>query len=256
MRPCRAPYRLSPAQLRVISKCKYAKESLALVGLQLRRLVGFRPQPVASVQLEHCAQVDGVVPAVSHSVAVLLSRVLARRPHRAHQRGVAADGLGEAQDPVAEGRAVLPGSLLVGVAAGDSEGRLAVDEVQAGFRDDDLVVLQLEAALSERLALTVLPLQLARHTLSFVVASWKKQEEKSCYSLETLRFLFPQGVNTEVDDKQLCYQGSGMTAGLKPMSNYCNNFPIVLLTNMILKQKPKLENYTSGRKSLKGSFES
>lgn len=63
-------------------------------------------------------------------------------------------------------------TLLVAVVAGDSERRLAVDEVEACLWDDDLVVHQSEAALSERLALTVLPLQLGRR-LGVIVTTWK-----------------------------------------------------------------------------------
>lgn len=162
----------------VISKCKHTKESLALVGLQLWQLVGFRPQFVSSVQLKHCAQIDGVVPALPVPVAVLLSGALARRPHRAHQGGFAAYGVWVAPDPVAQRCEVFSRPLLVAIAAGDPERRLAVDEVEAGLRDDDLVVHQSEAALSERLALTVLPLQLVFQTLVVVVATWKQSEKK------------------------------------------------------------------------------
>lgn len=164
---------LHPLCLGVISKCKHTKESFALVGLQLWQLVGLRPQSVSSVQLKHCTQINGVVPALSASVAALQSCVLARWPHRAHQRGFATYGVWVAPDPVAERREPFSRSLLVAIAAGDSERRLAVDEVEAGFWDNDLVVHQLEAALSERLALTVLPLQLVFKTLAFFVATCK-----------------------------------------------------------------------------------
>jgi len=50
--------------------------------------------------------------------------------------------------------------LVLVVAAGHSERRLAVDEVEAGFWDDYSVILQVEATLSEGLALAVTPLQL------------------------------------------------------------------------------------------------
>lgn len=74
---------------------------------------------------------------------------------------------------MAERREAFSRSLLVAIAAGDSERRLAVDEVEAGFWDNDLVVHQLEAALCERLALTVLPLQLVFKALAFSVATCK-----------------------------------------------------------------------------------
>lgn len=50
--------------------------------------------------------------------------------------------------------------IFVSIPADHSEGRLAVDEVQASVWDDDFVGLQLEAALSKRLALTIPPLQM------------------------------------------------------------------------------------------------
>lgn len=52
-------------------------------------------------------------------------------------------------------------SLLITIVAGDDERRLAVHEVEAGFRDDDLVFVQLQATLSERLVSVALPLQLS-----------------------------------------------------------------------------------------------
>lgn len=50
--------------------------------------------------------------------------------------------------------------IVVAIPADHPEGCLAVDEVQAGVWDDDFVGLQLEVALSERLALTIPPLQM------------------------------------------------------------------------------------------------
>lgn len=80
--------------------------------------------------------------------------------------------------------------LVVAIAAGDSERRLAVDEVEAGLRDNDLVVLQLEATLSKCLALTASPLQLVlRSLVVFFVATWKYSKRKRRYSLETLWFV-------------------------------------------------------------------
>lgn len=63
-----------------------------------------------------------------------------------------------APDAVAERRGLV---FTAAAAAGDAEGRLAVDEVQAALGDDDLVVLQLQVALGEGLTLAGQPLQLA-----------------------------------------------------------------------------------------------
>lgn len=54
--------------------------------------------------------------------------------------------------------------------AGHSERSLAVNKVQAGFGNDDGVVVELEATLSERLALTIPPLQLLFSVLSIEAA--------------------------------------------------------------------------------------
>ena len=62
--------------------------------------------------------------------------------------------------------------------AGHPERRLAVDEVQARLRDDDLVALEPEAALGERLAYAAPPLQLRRELAFFIVAAWKRGKEK------------------------------------------------------------------------------
>lgn len=61
-----------------LSKCKHAEESLSVVGVQLRQLVGLRPQFVSLVQVKHCPQVNGGVPAMFPSAAPLWSRVLTR----------------------------------------------------------------------------------------------------------------------------------------------------------------------------------
>lgn len=47
------------------SKCKHTKEGLPLLGLQLSELVGLRPKPVSSVQVEDGPQVDGAVAAAA-----------------------------------------------------------------------------------------------------------------------------------------------------------------------------------------------
>lgn len=154
--------RLSLAHL----KCKHAKEGLALLPLHFGQLVGLRAQRVALPQLEHGAQVDGVVPAVAGRLAALRPPgALTRRPHAADQRHPAPHGVGVAPYAVAERRRL--GVAAVG-AAGDAVGRLAVDEVQAALGDDDLVVEQLEAPLGEGLALGAQPLQLTDLRIPFV----------------------------------------------------------------------------------------
>lgn len=154
----------------VVLKCKHAEERLALVRVQLGQLVGLSPQSVPFFQLEDGAQVNGVVPALPLAVASLLRRVLARRPHRAQQGYLATEGVRLAPDPVAERLEDLPRCLFVPVAAGHLERRLAVNKIQAGFGDDDGVVVEPQAALGERLALTVLPLQLLFADLSVIEA--------------------------------------------------------------------------------------
>lgn len=165
------------SQQRVVSKCKHTKESLSLIRVQLRQLVGFGPQFVSFVELKHCTQVNGIVPAPSVSVAVLLLGCgLARWPHRAHQRRLAAQGVRVPPDAVAERPEAIPCLLfLLHIAAEDSEGGLAVDEVEASLRDDDLVVLQPEATLSKRLTLTAPPLQhVFGRLVILIVATWRQ----------------------------------------------------------------------------------
>ena len=84
-------------------------------------------------------------------LSVLPVGVLAHRLDGEHDQKRSVEGVGVAEDLVAYVRVV---------AAGDSEHRLAVDEVQAAFWNDDVVVHQAEASPSERTATAVLPLQL------------------------------------------------------------------------------------------------
>lgn len=153
-------------------KCKHAKEGHALLSLQLGQLVGLRPQFVAYVQLKHRAQVDGVVPALIFGDVAVRGRALAHRPHPAHQGCIIPHGIGVTPDPVAERREAV--SAAVRVAADDVERRLAVDKVEAGFGDDDLVVHELEVALGERLALIAHPL---KQIVGFIVASCNRGKE-------------------------------------------------------------------------------
>ncbi|TNN32330.1 Gamma-aminobutyric acid type B receptor subunit 1 [Liparis tanakae] len=142
-----------------------------------RQLIGLRPQRVAALQLEGGAQVDGVVPAL----AVLPgAAALTRRPHGVHQRRLPAQRVRVAPDAVAEGRVASSSSrrllllllfLAAAIAARHPEGRLAVDEVEAGLRDHDAVVGHQEAALGEGLALAAAPLQPAARTLAVVLTA-------------------------------------------------------------------------------------
>ena len=134
-----------------MSQRKHSKEGLSSLVLQLLRLVGLGPQPVPLVQLEGGSQVDGVVPPLAAQ-----RRPLARRPHGTHQRGRAPHRVRVAPHPVAEGG----DACLVPVLTGDPEGRLAVDEVEAAPRNQDLVLLHLEAPLEEGLPLVPPPLYL------------------------------------------------------------------------------------------------
>lgn len=129
-------------------------------------------------------QINGVVPALSTFRAVYLrGRLRTCRPDRAHHGRRVADGLRETPDPVAQRLPARVGGVFV--VAGDSEGRLAVDEVQAGVRDDDLVVSEFEPTLKESLALFTLPLQLSvvftgscKNTRSYHVKGLKQDQTR------------------------------------------------------------------------------
>lgn len=73
---------------------------------------------------------------------------------------------------MAERREAASRSVVVAAfAAGHPERGLAVDEVQARVGDNDSVVVQLEAALSEGLTLVLYPLQ--RGALALLVVTWR-----------------------------------------------------------------------------------
>lgn len=133
----------SPGLSGTTSQGEHAEKRFPVVGLHVFQHVldHFSAELVSSPQVEDRPHINGTVPLI----LIVQGGFPAGGPHGAQQGLVAAVGSGIAPQSVAQ-------VLLLVTRAADAVGRLAVDEVQAVTRDVDLIVLQLQASMAERLA--------------------------------------------------------------------------------------------------------